>query len=93
MNKPRRPTRNAAILEKHGWTCDKKAIVDLPQRRWKGHQITYYFGQELSNNDPFASGSDDDDAKDVNAPIDAAFGTLGPTWIWTRHPWKKRGNY
>ena len=34
--------------------------------------------KELSNSDPFASGSDDDDAKDVNAPIDAFFGTLGP---------------
>ena len=73
------PDAKRAILEKHGWTCDKKGD-SWTYRKGDGRVIKSLttLVKELSNNDPFASGSDDDDAKDVNAPIDAFFGTLGP---------------
>ena len=73
------PDAKRAILEKHGWTCDKKGDR-WTYRKGDGRVIKSLttLVKELSNNDPFASGSDDDDAKDVNAPIDAFFGTLGP---------------
>ena len=77
------PDAKRAILEKHGWTCDKKGDR-WTYRKGDGRVIKSLttLVKELSNNDPFASGSDDDDAKGVNAPIDARFsGPWDRTWI------------
>ena len=61
------PDAKRAILEKHGWTCDKKGDR-WTYRKGDGRVIKSLttLVKELSNDDPFASGSDDDDAKDAN---------------------------
>ena len=59
------PDAKRAILEKHGWTCDTKGDR-WTYRKGDGRVIKSLttLVKELSNDDPFASGSDDDDAKD-----------------------------
>ena len=65
------PDAKRAILEKHGWTCDKKGDR-WTYRKGDGRVIKSLttLVKELSNDDPFASGSDDDDAKTVGSDTD-----------------------
>lgn len=85
LEKAATPNAKRSILEHYGWSCSKKGDR-WTYKKGDGREIKSLttLVKELSNDDPFASGSDNDEKKavapasDANAANDAFFGVLGP---------------